>query len=207
MALNDATKASIPPLTVTSSSSSGTNDGSGAINSHSSGVNQPINNSFGIVSANGNPVSSSTGSHLHLPHLHQAGQFLRENFMGGSASAALSALMGHHGTLAASPAVVNEPISHPSGSQSAGVLNVQTAFGFNTPISSSNAMPSIMDQQPLATVSSNQVAPTPPLQRRLAKSFSVAPNLTQQKGAIFFTYIVYDLHFPTFFVSINDIIL
>lgn len=205
MALNDATKANIPPLNVISSSNSGINDNTGGINSYTSSVNQSINNSFGIVSANGNPGSSSSGSHLHLPHLHQAGQFLRENFMGSSASAALSALMGHHGTLAGSSTVANEPITHPSGSQSAGVINAQTAFGFTTPISSSSAMSNIADQQ-IVTVSSNQVAPTPPLQRRLAKSFSVAPNLTQQKGAIFFH--IYRLRFAFFnFLLINKIIL
>ncbi|ALC37916.1 CG34408 [Drosophila busckii] len=35
---------------------------------------------------------------------------------------------------------------------------------------------------PADTTDGNMVTPTPPLQRRLAKSFSVAPTLTQQKG-------------------------
>lgn len=47
-------------------------------------------------------------------------------------------------------------------------------------------------------------SPTPPLQRRLAKSFSVAPTLTQQKGVFPFLLIllffwVLSVHFCLFF--------
>ncbi|XP_020802560.1 ral GTPase-activating protein subunit beta isoform X4 [Drosophila serrata] len=125
--------------------------------------------------------------HLHYPHLHLhgAGSFLRDNFMSNSASSALNAIMGHHGhhhghhqqqqqlqqlqqinaspttSLSASGASAVGGTSA-GGSHSAGVVG-SISFGHTESASVS-------------------ATPTPPLQRRLAKSFSVAPTITQQKG-------------------------
>ncbi|XP_018785169.1 PREDICTED: ral GTPase-activating protein subunit beta isoform X5 [Bactrocera latifrons] len=134
--------------------------------------------------------------HPHL-HLHGAGHFLRDNFISGSASSALNAIMGHHGS-ASTPASTGAHTgtgsgsatgnTSGSGSQSAGVVGSIT---FGTPLNavttttsaSSSAVDGAQQSAPLP------YSPTPPLQRRLAKSFSVAPalgnnnvNVTQQKG-------------------------
>lgn len=135
--------------------------------------------------------------HLHYPHLHLhgAGSFLRDNFVSSSASSALNAIMGHHhhqhqqqqnqqqlqlhgSNNSASPTnLCLNASSVPVGSISAGGSHSAGVVGS---ISFSSAEP-----MPLATsASSNSVTPTPPLQRRLAKSFSVAPSITQQKGAV-----------------------
>ncbi|XP_017012938.2 ral GTPase-activating protein subunit beta isoform X7 [Drosophila takahashii] len=123
--------------------------------------------------------------HLHYPHLHLhgAGSFLRDNFMSNSASSALNAIMGHHGghhhqqnhhqqqqqqlQISASPTSSLAAVGSTSagGSHSAGVVG-SISFGTTT----------------AAGESSTSATPTPPLQRRLAKSFSVAPTITQQKG-------------------------
>lgn len=138
--------------------------------------------------------------HHHYPHLHLhgAGSFLRDNFVSSSASSALNAIMGHHhhqhqpqqqqpqpqqqapgqhvANFSASPITPGGPVGSVSagGSHSAGVVG---CISFSTseagPLTSSNGS------------SGSSVTPTPPLQRRLAKSFSVAPSITQQKGAIF----------------------
>nr|XP_041630662.1 ral GTPase-activating protein subunit beta isoform X3 [Drosophila kikkawai] len=126
--------------------------------------------------------------HLHYPHLHLhgAGSFLRDNFMSNSASSALNAIMGHHGhhhghhqqhqqqqqqlqinaspttSLSASVGASAVGSTSAGGSHSAGVVG-SISFGHTEPASVS-------------------ATPTPPLQRRLAKSFSVAPTITQQKG-------------------------
>lgn len=50
-------------------------------------------------------------------------------------------------------------------------------------------------------------SPTPPLQRRLAKSFSVAPSSTQNKGALSFCTIIYthlQKHSLGYAVSVKD---
>ncbi|XP_034475058.1 ral GTPase-activating protein subunit beta isoform X2 [Drosophila innubila] len=130
--------------------------------------------------------------HHHYPHLHLhgAGSFLRDNFVSSSASSALNAIMGHHhpqqliatsqsqghgSNLSASPTNlchVPVPVSSISagGSHSAGVVGC---------ISFSSDEPAL----PWANSNSSTcVTPTPPLQRRLAKSFSVAPSITQQKA-------------------------
>ncbi|XP_016986705.1 ral GTPase-activating protein subunit beta isoform X5 [Drosophila rhopaloa] len=132
--------------------------------------------------------------HLHYPHLHLhgAGSFLRDNFMSNSASSALNAIMGHHGghhhhqqqqqhhhqqqqqlQISASPtsnlsASGGSAVGSTSagGSHSAGVVG---SISFATTESSGMGQPA-------------SATPTPPLQRRLAKSFSVAPTITQQKG-------------------------
>ncbi|TDG46680.1 hypothetical protein AWZ03_006860 [Drosophila navojoa] len=138
--------------------------------------------------------------HHHYPHLHLhgAGSFLRDNFVSSSASSALNAIMGHHhhqpqqtqaqlqqqapgqyvANFSASPTNLchiapGGPVGSVSagGSHSAGVVG---CISFSTseagPLTSSNGS------------SGSSVTPTPPLQRRLAKSFSVAPSITQQKG-------------------------
>ncbi|XP_032585191.1 ral GTPase-activating protein subunit beta isoform X2 [Drosophila mojavensis] len=135
--------------------------------------------------------------HHHYPHLHLhgAGSFLRDNFVSSSASSALNAIMGHHhhqhqpqqqqpqpqqqapgqhvANFSASPITPGGPVGSVSagGSHSAGVVG---CISFSTseagPLTSSNGS------------SGSSVTPTPPLQRRLAKSFSVAPSITQQKG-------------------------
>ncbi|XP_017055597.1 ral GTPase-activating protein subunit beta isoform X9 [Drosophila ficusphila] len=131
--------------------------------------------------------------HLHYPHLHLhgAGSFLRDNFMSNSASSALNAIMGHHGShhhhhhqqqqqqqhqhqqlqISASPTsslstAGGSAVGSTSagGSHSAGVVG---SISFGT--TDSTGLPA-------------SATPTPPLQRRLAKSFSVAPTITQQKG-------------------------
>ncbi|XP_036676848.3 ral GTPase-activating protein subunit beta isoform X8 [Drosophila suzukii] len=126
--------------------------------------------------------------HLHYPHLHLhgAGSFLRDNFMSNSASSALNAIMGHHGShhqhhqqqqpqlqISASPtsslsAAGSSAVGSTSagGSHSAGVVG---SISFGTAESASMGLTA-------------SATPTPPLQRRLAKSFSVAPTITQQKG-------------------------
>ncbi|XP_016986708.1 ral GTPase-activating protein subunit beta isoform X8 [Drosophila rhopaloa] len=132
--------------------------------------------------------------HLHYPHLHLhgAGSFLRDNFMSNSASSALNAIMGHHGghhhhqqqqqhhhqqqqqlQISASPtsnlsASGGSAVGSTSagGSHSAGVVG---SISFATTESSGMGQPA-------------SATPTPPLQRRLAKSFSVAPTITQQKA-------------------------
>lgn len=138
------------------------------------------------------PIQQSTQSHLH-------------NFISGSATSALNALMGHHHhhhhnhnstgssssnsnvppltlrTTVANASQTN-PSTSASGSQSAGVLG---SISFGLPSASASSGGGGQDQQQLHQYQQNLPhSPTPPLQRRLAKSFSVAPNLTQQKGAI-----------------------
>ncbi|KAI8034366.1 hypothetical protein M5D96_012829 [Drosophila gunungcola] len=132
--------------------------------------------------------------HLHYPHLHLhgAGSFLRDNFMSNSASSALNAIMGHHGgghhhhhhnqqqqqqqlQISASPTCNQMSTTGGSavgstsagGSHSAGVVG---SISFGNTTESSGIGPTA------------SATPTPPLQRRLAKSFSVAPTITQQKG-------------------------
>ncbi|XP_017842322.2 LOW QUALITY PROTEIN: ral GTPase-activating protein subunit beta [Drosophila busckii] len=109
--------------------------------------------------------------HHHYPHLHLhgAGSFLREHFVSNSASSALNAIMGHHHQSQHTQSQL-QPLSQlPVGSISAGG---SLSAGVGGSISFS----------PADTTDGNMVTPTPPLQRRLAKSFSVAPTLTQQKG-------------------------
>ncbi|KAH8420260.1 hypothetical protein KR009_008363 [Drosophila setifemur] len=133
--------------------------------------------------------------HLHYPHLHLhgAGSFLRDNFMSSSASSALNAIMGHHGLhhhhqahhqnlqINASPTggslVQPGAVGSTSagGSHSAGVVG---SISFGTP--ESPAPPA----GPVSASISATATPTPPLQRRLAKSFSVAPTITQQKAGL-----------------------
>ncbi|BFG01865.1 ral GTPase-activating protein subunit beta [Drosophila madeirensis] len=133
--------------------------------------------------------------HLHYPHLHLhgAGSFLRDNFMSNSASTALNAIMGHHGhhqhpnqlhqqqqqqlslsqsgaspTSSASASASAVGSTSAGGSHSAGVVG---SISFSTAEASLGS-----------TAATSTSTPTPPLQRRLAKSFSVAPTITQQKG-------------------------
>ncbi|XP_075152913.1 ral GTPase-activating protein subunit beta isoform X6 [Haematobia irritans] len=137
--------------------------------------------------------SQQQQQHTQTSHLH--------NFISGSASSALNALMGHHHhhhnhhhhqnqntantansnvpplTIGTAMANAQTNTSTPaSGSQSAGVLG---SISFGLPSASASGQ----DQQQLHQYQQNLPhSPTPPLQRRLAKSFSVAPNLTQQKA-------------------------
>ncbi|XP_015034988.2 ral GTPase-activating protein subunit beta isoform X4 [Drosophila pseudoobscura] len=138
--------------------------------------------------------------HLHYPHLHLhgAGSFLRDNFMSNSASSALNAIMGHHShhqqhqqhhqqqqlslsQSGASPtstaALVASNLGHSMGASAVGSTSAggSHSAGVVGSISFSTTEASL----PSTGVSST---PTPPLQRRLAKSFSVAPTITQQKG-------------------------
>lgn len=106
--------------------------------------------------------------------------------------------MGHHGS-ASTPASAGIHVTGSgsasgntsgSGSQSAGVVG---SISFGTPL---NAVTTTTSASSSAVDGAQQSAqlpysPTPPLQRRLAKSFSVAPalgnnnvNVTQQKGAL-----------------------
>ncbi|XP_012160069.1 ral GTPase-activating protein subunit beta isoform X5 [Ceratitis capitata] len=130
--------------------------------------------------------------HPHL-HLHGAGHFLRDNFISGSASSALNAIMGHHGSASTpSSAGVNVTGSgnaagntSGSGSQSAGVVG---SISFGTPLSAmttvTSASASAVDGSQMSAPQAQQLpySPTPPLQRRLAKSFSVAPALGNNSG-------------------------
>uniref|UniRef100_A0A1A9W0F5 Rap-GAP domain-containing protein n=1 Tax=Glossina brevipalpis TaxID=37001 RepID=A0A1A9W0F5_9MUSC len=144
------------------------------------------------TSSNLNNQQSSQPSqqHSHLPHshMHSASQFLRDNFISGTATSALNAIMGHQHVNAvfstsssSSIAAVSSPsttigsanlttatvaVNPSSGSQSAGVVG-SINFGLTNVADSQGQLPH---------------SPTPPLQRRLAKSFSVAPTLAQQKG-------------------------
>ncbi|XP_033244136.1 ral GTPase-activating protein subunit beta isoform X7 [Drosophila miranda] len=136
--------------------------------------------------------------HLHYPHLHLhgAGSFLRDNFMSNSASSALNAIMGHHShhqqhqqhhqqqqlslsQSGASPtstaALVASNLGHSMGAVGSTSAGGSHSAGVVGSISFSTTEASL----PSAGVSST---PTPPLQRRLAKSFSVAPTITQQKA-------------------------
>ncbi|XP_034665203.1 ral GTPase-activating protein subunit beta isoform X2 [Drosophila subobscura] len=131
--------------------------------------------------------------HLHYPHLHLhgAGSFLRDNFMSNSASTALNAIMGHHGHHQHPNQLHQQQqqqqqlsLSHsgasPTSSASASAVGSTSAGGSHSAgvvgsISFSTAEASLGTTAATST-------PTPPLQRRLAKSFSVAPTITQQKG-------------------------
>lgn len=138
-----------------------------------------------------NPPTQHHHHHLHYPHLHLhgAGSFLRDNFMSSSASSALNAIMGHHGhghhghghhghgqhqnlQISASPTGSLATTASAVGSTSAGGSHSAGVVG------------SISFGAPDAPASAS-ATPTPPLQRRLAKSFSVTPTITQQKGATF----------------------
>ncbi|XP_037828193.1 ral GTPase-activating protein subunit beta isoform X7 [Lucilia sericata] len=152
---------------------------------HHGSISIHMNNS-NIVNNNSNNNSQTTMQHnqsAQHSHIH--------NFISGSASSAFNAIMGHHhhhgssGVATGSTANVPSPsttsvivgntsstgATAASGSQSAGVLG---SISFGLPSASAG-----QDQQPPHNLPHS---PTPPLQRRLAKSFSVAPNLTQQKG-------------------------
>ncbi|XP_034665254.1 ral GTPase-activating protein subunit beta isoform X8 [Drosophila subobscura] len=131
--------------------------------------------------------------HLHYPHLHLhgAGSFLRDNFMSNSASTALNAIMGHHGHHQHPNQLHQQQqqqqqlsLSHsgasPTSSASASAVGSTSAGGSHSAgvvgsISFSTAEASLGTTAATST-------PTPPLQRRLAKSFSVAPTITQQKA-------------------------
>ncbi|XP_058980651.1 ral GTPase-activating protein subunit beta isoform X4 [Musca domestica] len=163
------------------------------LNSSNSATNQHNTNNNSVANQQQQPQQQQhTQSHLH-------------NFISGPASSALNALMGHHyhhnhGTAAAAaasnnnngnnnnvaaPALTlstalaqnNSSIPAASGSQSAGVLG---SISFGLPSASSGQDQQQQHQYQQQTNLPH--SPTPPLQRRLAKSFSVAPNLTQQKG-------------------------
>lgn len=149
-----------------------------------------------------NPPTQHHHHHLHYPHLHLhgAGSFLRDNFMSSSASSALNAIMGHHGhghahghhghgqhqnlQISASPtgslATTASAVGSTSagGSHSAGVVG---SISFGAP-------------DGVGPASSASATPTPPLQRRLAKSFSVTPTITQQKGATFCLILSLEYH-------------
>lgn len=170
------------------------------LNSSNSATNQHNTNNNSVANQQQQPQQQQhTQSHLH-------------NFISGPASSALNALMGHHyhhnhGTAAAAaasnnnhnnnngnnnnvaaPALTlstalaqnNSSIPVASGSQSAGVLG---SISFGLPSASSGQDQQQQHQYQQQTNLPH--SPTPPLQRRLAKSFSVAPNLTQQKGALY----------------------
>lgn len=114
----------------------------------------------------------------------------------GHSSSAGSTLTTHivHGGNASSPgAASNSSTSsatgvagfNTSGSQSAGVVG---SISFGTPLASSSQTSVSASAVDAATAAQHTpqilpYSPTPPLQRRLAKSFSVAPTITQQKGA------------------------
>ncbi|XP_017073801.1 ral GTPase-activating protein subunit beta isoform X6 [Drosophila eugracilis] len=153
-------------------------------------LQQFIHSSSATNIANNNQQNQQSHHHhhIHYPHLHLhgAGSFLRDNFMSNSASSALNAIMGHHGShhhhqhqqqqqlqISASPTSSlstggNSAVGSTSagGSHSAGVVG---SISFGTTETAAMGL--------TATAT-----PTPPLQRRLAKSFSVAPTITQQKG-------------------------
>ncbi|KAL7742458.1 hypothetical protein ACLKA6_019087 [Drosophila palustris] len=122
--------------------------------------------------------------HHHYPHLHLhgAGNFLRDNFVSSSASSALNAIMGHHHPhhhLQQSPTNLGHvPAAVPIGSVSAGGSHSAGVVGC---ISFSS---SAVEAAPPSSSSSICVTtPTPPLQRRLAKSFSVAPSANASASA------------------------
>ncbi|KMZ09055.1 uncharacterized protein Dsimw501_GD24698, isoform D [Drosophila simulans] len=156
----------------------------------SSTLQQFIHSSSATNIANQQNQPAHHHHHLHYPHLHLhgAGSFLRDNFMSNSASSALNAIMGHHGghhghhhqqqqqqlQISASPTSSlttggSSAVGSTSagGSHSAGVVG-SISFGAT--------------ESPGTGQASASATPTPPLQRRLAKSFSVAPTITQQKA-------------------------
>ena len=151
---------------------------------HHGSISIHMNNNNNINTFNNNQTTVHNQSAQHS-HIH--------NIISGSASSAFNAIMGHHHHHGNSVATGSTNASYPtstvinigntsstgttisSGSQSAGVLG---SISFGLPSASATAGAEPMPQQNLPH------SPTPPLQRRLAKSFSVAPNLTQQKGAI-----------------------
>ncbi|XP_017114991.1 ral GTPase-activating protein subunit beta isoform X7 [Drosophila elegans] len=161
-------------------------------------LQQFIHSSSATNIANQHQANQHHHHHLHYPHLHLhgAGSFLRDNFMSNSASSALNAIMGHHGgghhhhhhhhnhnqqqqqqqlQISASPTSNQMSTTGGSavgstsagGSHSAGVVG---SISFGNTTESSGIGPAA------------SATPTPPLQRRLAKSFSVAPTITQQKA-------------------------
>ncbi|XP_032582729.1 ral GTPase-activating protein subunit beta isoform X10 [Drosophila sechellia] len=160
----------------------------------SSTLQQFIHSSSATNIANQQNQPAHHHHHLHYPHLHLhgAGSFLRDNFMSNSASSALNAIMGHHGghhghhhqqqqqqqqqqlQISASPTSSlttggSSAVGSTSagGSHSAGIVG-SISFGAT--------------ESPGTGQASASATPTPPLQRRLAKSFSVAPTITQQKA-------------------------
>ncbi|XP_032591654.1 ral GTPase-activating protein subunit beta isoform X3 [Drosophila grimshawi] len=153
-------------------------------------------NSVSNISMQQTGASSQTQHHHHhhhYPHLHLhgAGHFLRDNFVSSSASSALNAIMGHHHQQ-------HHQQQHPQQAQLAGYSSICGASPTNLcPVGGSISAGgshsagvvgcisfSTAEAVPLSSGSgNNSVTPTPPLQRRLAKSFSVAPSVTtQQKG-------------------------
>ncbi|XP_037885903.1 ral GTPase-activating protein subunit beta isoform X4 [Glossina fuscipes] len=129
--------------------------------------------------------------HSHLPHLHvpSASQFLRDNFISGTATSALNAIMGHqhvNAVFSTSSSSSTAAASSPSTTTSSGNLTTGTVTTINPSSGSQSAgvIGSINFGLTNVADSSGQLphSPTPPLQRRLAKSFSVAPTLVQQKG-------------------------
>ncbi|XP_034123220.1 ral GTPase-activating protein subunit beta isoform X6 [Drosophila guanche] len=129
--------------------------------------------------------------HLHYPHLHLhgAGSFLRDNFMSNSASTALNAIMGHHGhhqhqnqlhQQQQQQLSLSQSGASPTSSASTSAVGSTSAGGSH----SAGVVGSISFSTAEASLGSTAATstPTPPLQRRLAKSFSVAPTITQQKG-------------------------
>ncbi|XP_034123221.1 ral GTPase-activating protein subunit beta isoform X7 [Drosophila guanche] len=129
--------------------------------------------------------------HLHYPHLHLhgAGSFLRDNFMSNSASTALNAIMGHHGhhqhqnqlhQQQQQQLSLSQSGASPTSSASTSAVGSTSAGGSH----SAGVVGSISFSTAEASLGSTAATstPTPPLQRRLAKSFSVAPTITQQKA-------------------------
>ncbi|KAM7352661.1 ral GTPase-activating protein subunit beta isoform 4-T4 [Cochliomyia hominivorax] len=163
---------------------------------HHGSISVHMNNSNNNVASSNNSQSQATVQH----HNQSAQHSHIHNFISGSASSAFNAILGHHhhhhhhgsSSVSTGSTTVNVPsplitsvnigntnsstgATAASGSQSAGVLG---SISFGLP-STSTGVSGVQDQLPQQNLPHS---PTPPLQRRLAKSFSVAPNLTQQKG-------------------------
>lgn len=164
---------------------------------HHGSININLSNNANTSSTNNHGQTNANTNSAQQSHLH--------NIISGSASSAFNALMGHHHhhhhhgaapnaqnnqyNAASSPLTLgtavgnsaSNPSTSASGSQSAGVLGT-ISFGMPTSASGNTTASSGQEQQ--QHQQNLPHSPTPPLQRRLAKSFSVAPNLTQQKGAL-----------------------
>lgn len=165
---------------------------------HHGSININLSNNANTSSTSNHGQTNANANSAQQSHLH--------NIISGSASSAFNALMGHHHhhhhhhgaaanaqnnqyNAASSPLTLgtavgnsaSNPSTSASGSQSAGVLGT-ISFGMPTSASGNTTASSGQEQQ--QHQQNLPHSPTPPLQRRLAKSFSVAPNLTQQKGAL-----------------------
>ncbi|XP_055920308.1 ral GTPase-activating protein subunit beta isoform X4 [Eupeodes corollae] len=127
-----------------------------------SGLNHNTHHLFGF-SSGGAGGSSSSKSGAGIASENSGGSSFLSGLSGNTATHALNAIIGHH---------------HHHHSSSAS-NNSSASSSYGTPLTSTT---SGLGSSSVGTGEHLPHSPTPPLQRRLAKSFSVAPSISQQKG-------------------------